>query len=77
MSDLGRDGTDVLKVDRKEVTTEKMERTIPVVLQWSENFDVGADTGTLVDGVLLAGGPLARRDGPQPRSQNRAGILEA
>ena len=77
MSGLGRAGTGVLKVDRKEVTTEKRERTIPVVLQWNENFGVGADTGTLVDGVLFAGGTLARREGPQHRSRNRAGILEA
>jgi hypothetical protein len=26
-----------------------MERTIPAILQWDENFDVGADTGTPVD----------------------------
>jgi hypothetical protein len=26
-----------------------MERTIPLLLQWDENFDVGADTGTPVD----------------------------
>jgi len=26
-----------------------MEKTIPMLLQWDENFDVGADTGTPVD----------------------------
>jgi hypothetical protein len=26
-----------------------MERSIPLILQWDENFDVGADTGTPVD----------------------------
>ena len=26
-----------------------MERTLPFILQWDENFDVGADTGTPVD----------------------------
>jgi arylsulfatase len=26
-----------------------MEHTIPVILQWDESFDVGADTGTPVD----------------------------
>jgi len=26
-----------------------MEKTIPMTLQWDENFDVGADTGTPVD----------------------------
>jgi arylsulfatase A-like enzyme len=49
MSGLGRSGTGVLKVDGKTVATEKTDRTIPVILQWDENFDVGADTGTPVD----------------------------
>jgi arylsulfatase len=26
-----------------------MENSIPFILQWDENFDVGADTGTPVD----------------------------
>ena len=26
-----------------------MEKTIPMTLQWDENFDVGADTGTPAD----------------------------
>jgi len=26
-----------------------MEQTLPFILQWDENFDVGADTGTPVD----------------------------
>ena len=39
-SGLGRPGIGVLKVDGKVVATEKMERTIPVVLQWDETFDV-------------------------------------
>jgi hypothetical protein len=49
MSGLGQSGTGVLQVDGKEVATQKMERTIPVTLQWDETFDVGADTGTPVD----------------------------
>ena len=48
-SGLGRSGTGVLKVDGKVVLTKKMEKTIPLTLQWDENFDVGADTGTPVD----------------------------
>jgi arylsulfatase len=48
-SGLGRSGTGVLKVDGKAVATEKMDRSIPVTLQWDESFDVGADTGTPVD----------------------------
>jgi arylsulfatase A-like enzyme len=49
MSGLGRSATGVLKVDDKVVATQKMERTVPLTLQWDENFDVGADTGTPVD----------------------------
>jgi arylsulfatase len=48
-SGLGRSATGVLKVDGREVATQKMERTIPMILQWDETFDVGADTGTPVD----------------------------
>ena len=39
----------MLKVDGQEVATQKMERTIPLILQWDETFDVGSDTGTPVD----------------------------
>lgn len=49
MSGIGRSGTGVLKVNGKAVTTQRMEHTIPLILQWDENFDVGADTGTPVD----------------------------
>jgi len=49
MSGLGAGGTGALKVDGKTVATQKMERTIPLILQWDETFDVGADTGTPVD----------------------------
>jgi arylsulfatase len=49
LSGIGRGGTGVLKVDGKAVATQKMERTIPITLQWDETFDVGADTGTPVD----------------------------
>jgi hypothetical protein len=48
-SGIGRGGTGVLKVDGKEVARQTMERTLPLILQWDENFDVGADTGTPVD----------------------------
>ena len=48
-SGIGRGGTGVLKVDGKTVATQTMEHTIPFILQWDENFDIGADTGTPVD----------------------------
>jgi len=49
MSGIGRSGTGVLKVDGKEVARQTMEHTIPLILQWDENLDVGSDTGTPVD----------------------------
>jgi arylsulfatase A-like enzyme len=49
MSGIGQSGTGVLKVDGKVVDTKKMEHVIPLILQWDETFDVGADTGTPVD----------------------------
>ena len=39
MSGIGRGGTGVLKVDGKEVARQTMEHTIPLILQWDENFD--------------------------------------
>jgi hypothetical protein len=39
----------VLKVDGNVVASEKMDCTVPLVLQWDETFDVGTDTGTPVD----------------------------
>jgi arylsulfatase len=48
VSGIGRGGTGVLKVDGKEVARQSMEHTIPLVMQWDENFDIGADTGTPV-----------------------------
>jgi arylsulfatase len=49
ISGLGRSATGVLKVDGKEVARKTMDKTLPLVLQWDETFDVGADTGTSVD----------------------------
>ncbi|MGB2626104.1 MAG: sulfatase-like hydrolase/transferase [Candidatus Acidiferrum sp.] len=48
-SGIGRGGTGLLKVDGKTVATQTMEHSIPFILQWDENFDIGADTGTPVD----------------------------
>jgi arylsulfatase A-like enzyme len=49
MSGLGRPGTGTLKVDGKAVATKKMEKTLPMILQWDESFDVGSDTLTGVN----------------------------
>jgi arylsulfatase len=49
MSGVGRSGTGTLKVDGKVVDTRKMEKTIPIILQWDEAFDIGSDTLTGVN----------------------------
>ncbi len=49
MSGIGRSGTGTLKVDGQTVSVQKMEKTIPFILQWDENLDVGSDTGTPVN----------------------------
>jgi arylsulfatase len=48
VSGIGRGGTGVLKVDGREVARQTMLYTVPLVWQWDENFDIGADTGTPV-----------------------------
>jgi len=48
-SGLGKGGTGVLKVDGNTVATEKMENTLPFILQWDEALDIGSDTGTSVN----------------------------
>jgi arylsulfatase len=49
MSGLGRGGTGTLKVDGKEVQTIEMDKTLGMILQWDEAFDVGSDTLTGVN----------------------------
>jgi arylsulfatase len=49
MTGLGRPGTGTLKVDGKAVQTITMEKTLPMILQWDESFDIGSDTLTGVN----------------------------
>jgi arylsulfatase len=49
LSGIGRSGVGVLKVDGREVARQALERTLPLILQWDETFDIGSDTGTPVD----------------------------
>jgi arylsulfatase A-like enzyme len=49
VSGIGQPGTGTLKVDGKEVASQKMEHTLPLILQWDESMDFGSDTGTPVD----------------------------
>jgi arylsulfatase A-like enzyme len=49
MSGLGRPGTGTLSVDGKVISTQTMERTIPLILPWDETFDIGSKTGSPID----------------------------
>lgn len=49
ISGIGRPGTGTLKVDGRVVSTQTLERTVPLTLPWDEAFDIGSDTGTPVD----------------------------
>lgn len=49
MSGVGRGGTGTLKVDGKVVQTTEMKKTLPMILQWDESFDIGEDTLTGVN----------------------------
>jgi arylsulfatase A-like enzyme len=49
LSGLGRPGVGTFSVDGKVVSTQTLERTIPLILPWDETFDIGSDTGTPID----------------------------
>jgi len=49
LSGLGRSGTGTLRVDGKDVKTITMPKTLPMILQWDESFDIGSDTLTGVN----------------------------
>jgi arylsulfatase A-like enzyme len=49
ISGIGRPGTGTLTVDGRAVSTQTLDRTVPLTLPWDETFDVGSDTGTPVD----------------------------
>ena len=49
VSGVGRPGTGTLKVDGKVVSTQTLERTIPLFGPIDETFDIGSDTGSPID----------------------------
>ena len=49
MTGLGASGTGTLRVNGKDVQTQKMEHTLGMILQWDESFDIGSDTLTGVN----------------------------
>jgi arylsulfatase len=46
---VGQPGTGTLEVDGRAVATKRMEKTLPMILQWDEAFDIGSDTLTGVN----------------------------
>jgi arylsulfatase len=48
-SGVGRGGTGTLKVDGRTVDSKIMPKTLPMILQWDESFDIGSDTLTGVN----------------------------
>jgi arylsulfatase len=46
---LAQPGTGTLKVDGKVVDSKRMPKTLPMILQWDESFDIGSDTLTGVN----------------------------
>ena len=77
MSGIGRSGTGVLKVDGKEVATQKMEHTLPLILQWDETFDIGSDTGTPVDDKDYQVPFTLHRQAQQADAQARPAAVDA
>ena len=77
MSGIGRGGTGVLKVDGKVVAEQKMEHTIPLILQWDENLDVGSDTGTPVERRGLPGAVRVHRQDQQDHAHDRPAEADA
>ena len=49
LSGVGRSGTGTLKVDGNVVSTQKMERTIPLAMNLDTEFNIGAATANPVD----------------------------
>jgi arylsulfatase len=49
LSGIGQPGSGTLSVNGAVVATQKMEHTIPLILAWDENMDIGSDTGTPVN----------------------------
>ena len=45
----GRSGTGTLKVDGNVVDTTTLPKTLAMILQWDESFDIGSDTLTGVN----------------------------
>jgi hypothetical protein len=71
---IGQGGSGVLKVDGKEAADQKVERTLPLILEWDESLYIGSATGTPVNDADCHV-PLAftgKLDGIRPQKRVRA-----
>ena len=48
-SGFRKGGTGTLRVDGVDVHTQEVKKTLPMILQWDESFDIGSDTLTGVN----------------------------
>ena len=48
-SGIGQPADTTFSVNGEVVDTKRMEKTIPIILQWDESFDIGSDTITGVN----------------------------
>jgi arylsulfatase len=64
---IGRSGVGVLKMDGQVVAEQKMERTIPLILQWDEGLDVGSGTLTGVEDRTTSRRSPSRARSARPR----------
>ena len=74
---VGRPGTGTLKVDGKVVDTKKMDKTLPMILQWDESFDIGSDTLTGVNDADYKPPFTLDRQAQQADDQDRSAATSA
>ena len=70
-SGVGRPGTGTLKVDGKVVDTKQMPKTLPMILQWDESFDIGSDTLTGVNDADYTAAVRVHRQAGQADGEDR------
>jgi hypothetical protein len=71
---IGQGGSGVLKVDGKEAADQKVERTLPLILQWDESLDIGSATRTPMNvaGCHVPFAFTGKLDGIRPQKRVRA-----
>jgi hypothetical protein len=72
MSGLGRPGTGTPQVDGKVTCRRINMKTLPMILQWDESFDIGSDTLTGVNDADYTPPFTADSQAQQAHSQGRS-----